>query len=400
MEKQKKKIIVLTMYCPFPMNYGGKVGTVSILKLLNKYFDVYLFGLRENDDVIDEKQLLQVCKCYSFYPRKKSVKQCFSALFTPYLLKTRINNDLVEDVTKCIETEHVEYLFLDSFLMYGNLKEIKINIQCFINEQNIEYLSLTSNGNAQRFPFNLFYKYQSFLLKKKEIMMIQEPKIKGISFLSFDDQEKYCKITGYDKKNTLYLPPVYNKRIGSSSLSDCSLSDVLIVGNFKYAPNIYGLRWFIDECLPFIEKERPNLRIEIIGRGLFDSFDKEELMKRKCLNPIGEVENVVPYYNGTKVVLIPLFHGGGVKIKLLEAVSYNKCVVCTSKATEGTRFDKDSLFVSDNPKEIVDCLYNALDNEELRNLKIKKATEILKNDFDAEIVSKRLFDFIVGKGAM
>ena len=395
---KKKKIIVLTMYCPFPANYGGKVGTLSILNLLNKYFDVYLFGLLEKDDVIDKEKLSLICKYYSFYPRKKTIGQYLLSPFSPFLLQTRMDKKMVKDISLCIENEHIDFLFVDTFLMFMNIGKIKGNIPCFVNEQNIEYLSLLSNGNARKFPFNLFYKYQSYLLRKKEIKMMKNPKVNGITFASFDDQNKYCEITGCEKGKTLYLPPVYSSRSVTCSQNKTVSVDALIVGNFKYPANVYGLNWFIDNCLPIIEKERPNIKVAIIGRGLFDSFNKEELSKKACLNPIGEVDEVSPYYNGTKVVMIPLFHGGGVKIKLLEAVSYHKFIVCTSKATEGTRFDKDSLFVSDDPKEFVNMMFDAIDDEAIRNLKVEKADSILKSDFDEEAVSKRLYDFITKKG--
>ena len=45
----------------------------------------------------------------------------------------------------------------------------------------------------------------------------------------------------------------------------------------------------------------------------------------------GFVEDTEVYFKKAKLVVLPLLNGGGVKVKLLQAISYQKLIVSTSK---------------------------------------------------------------------
>ena len=54
----------------------------------------------------------------------------------------------------------------------------------------------------------------------------------------------------------------------------------------------------------------------------------------------GTVDSIEDYYEHTDIVVIPLTHGGGVKVKVLEALGHGKLVVSTIKGIEGTTFSE------------------------------------------------------------
>lgn len=87
------------------------------------------------------------------------------------------------------------------------------------------------------------------------------------------------------------------------------------------------------------------------------------------------------YYEKASVVVVPLSHGGGVKVKVLEALGYGKLVVSTSKGIEGTDFVSNvDLVVADDAKEMVSKVKDALMNPErlktIREHGCKKVYEI------------------------
>ena len=113
--------------------------------------------------------------------------------------------------------------------------------------------------------------------------------------------------------------------------------DLLYVGSRSEA-NIVGLRWFLEQCLPLVLEELPLVRILIQG-SIADMPILHEVMdrlpSRKNIALSGPVENLEHVYASGKLVVCPVLHGTGMKIKMVEAMAYGHAVVATSKAVEG-----------------------------------------------------------------
>ena len=387
----KEKIIMVTNTCPFPCNYGGKVGTLSNLKILSKKFDVYLYGLLEKDDVIDDKELSKYCKEYNFFSRKKNYLNCLMNFFHPYLLVSRRNRKLRKKIKSSIKENNIKYIFADSLLILDNITDTEQNL--FVYEQNIEFEALKSIGKGKCGLKKIIYKIQSFLLEKYEKKIVNRKNLKGICFISFEEQKKFCDITKYNKESTLYLPTIYQNEI-SNKINKKDDFDVLMVANYKYSPNIFGLNWFLDNCLEKLIKEDSNIKIAFVGRGLpKEVFDKYKSSKNVL--PIGEVDSVAQYYENSKVVIIPLFQGAGVKIKLLEAVSYDKPIVCTTKTVEGTRFDDNSVWIANKPDEFVEGIIKLFKDETISKQKVLCAKKIFSEDYNQNVLADKLYKFII-----
>lgn len=216
-------------------------------------------------------------------------------------------------------------------------------------------------------------------------------KIKGMSFVSFDELTNYCILSNINKNSTFYLPVIYKTQ---NKLSNLSIkSDILIVANYRYAPNVYALNWFLDNCIDKIVEAKPDVMLMIVGRGLNEELSSKIKTYKNAI-PIGEVDSVDEYYRGTKLVVIPLFQGAGVKIKLLEAVSYDCPIVCTTKTLEGTRFNNECVNVADDANTFIKNVLNVLDSYDQAIEKAKKAKNIFNEDYDEDKLSQKLYEFI------
>lgn len=103
---------------------------------------------------------------------------------------------------------------------------------------------------------------------------------------------------------------------------------VLFVGS-KYYPNIIGIRWFYKEVLPQLGYD---FELKIVGRGtefLAEEFNDERV------KVVGTVDSVEPFYQDADIVIAPLFDGGGMKCKTVEAVGYGKYLVGTTESLQG-----------------------------------------------------------------
>jgi glycosyltransferase involved in cell wall biosynthesis len=125
--------------------------------------------------------------------------------------------------------------------------------------------------------------------------------------------------------------------------------DVLFFGQLDWEPNDHGLSRFLREGWPRLVELRPHARLRIAGRGagdalmaLVDALPGVELL--------GLVGDLVAELAATQVVLVPLWQGGGTRLKVLEAMAAARPVVGTSLAVEEVGFvPGEHGLVADDP---------------------------------------------------
>jgi glycosyltransferase involved in cell wall biosynthesis len=112
-------------------------------------------------------------------------------------------------------------------------------------------------------------------------------------------------------------------------LADRSQSAVLFVGPGFYEANSSGLAWFMAEVWPLVKQRVSGAHIRIVGVGW------ERFEPHPDASFVGWRELLVDEYSGARVIIAPLFAGGGTKLKILEAMAAARPVVTTPLGAEG-----------------------------------------------------------------
>jgi glycosyltransferase involved in cell wall biosynthesis len=104
------------------------------------------------------------------------------------------------------------------------------------------------------------------------------------------------------------------------------------VGNFAHPPNVDAATRLIDSILPRIWARFPDLTLYVVGE-----HPPAPLQRRAGphVQVTGQVPDVSPYLDRAAVVPVPLRFGGGMRVKVLEALAAGKAVVASSLAVEG-----------------------------------------------------------------
>jgi glycosyltransferase involved in cell wall biosynthesis len=102
---------------------------------------------------------------------------------------------------------------------------------------------------------------------------------------------------------------------------------VLFFGAFQADFNRDALRFLLEEIWPRIRRGRPDARLIVAGGGL--PAEKAREAKAAGAEVRGLVADVTALYAEAAVVLIPLRFGGGLRIRLLEALAARRAVVAT-----------------------------------------------------------------------
>jgi len=119
-------------------------------------------------------------------------------------------------------------------------------------------------------------------------------------------------------------------RVGALAFSAPTL---VFSGTLDFRPNVDAVTWFVREVLPRVRARRPDARLLVVGKRPASALRR--LAGEGALLLTGEVSDVRPYLAGAAVYVVPMRIGGGVRLKLLEALALELPVVSTRMGAEG-----------------------------------------------------------------
>ncbi len=169
---------------------------------------------------------------------------------------------------------------------------------------------------------------------------------------------------------------------------------LVFTGNFGYLPNQIAAQLLIDKIFPKLQVEYPSSRLFLAGNK--PTLAMQEAAK---LNPniitTGFVQDIRLYLSSASVVIVPLFQGGGTRLKILEAFAARRPVVSTSKGAEGLKVqDGKHLLIKDNIDELVAGVVELWQNPSLRQMLTDNAYQVVKEKYSWEAASVKLTECI------
>jgi len=162
-------------------------------------------------------------------------------------------------------------------------------------------------------------------------------------------------------------------------------SDLLFVGGFAHKPNIDGVIWFISKVLPTILQSLPNVKINIVGSNPPDSI-KELQSDHVIVHGFVSDEQLAELYLCSRLDIVPLRYGAGVKGKVVEALYHQIPIITTSVGAEGLPNIEGHLIVADDEVSFADEIVQAYNNEEYLKKLSEKSLKYIQKYFSAETV--------------
>jgi len=109
------------------------------------------------------------------------------------------------------------------------------------------------------------------------------------------------------------------------SFQKCSVTYGMLA-NFDYPPNRDAYDRLTRQWLP---------RLPRVNRIVVAGFGSEKLPSAGGATAIGAVDNVADFYDQVDVVLAPIYRGGGMKVKVVEAMMHGRPVLASEHARSG-----------------------------------------------------------------
>jgi glycosyltransferase involved in cell wall biosynthesis len=141
-------------------------------------------------------------------------------------------------------------------------------------------------------------------------------------------------------------------------------TNVLSVGSFIHPPNIDAALWLAREIFPAVRARVPAASLQLVGSHAPASIRG---LHGPGLTVSADVPDVLPYLDAAAVVAAPIRMGGGMRVKVLEALAYGKAVVGTRLGLEGLDVeDGVQAVIADTAEDFAAALAELLTDRERR----------------------------------
>ncbi len=112
-------------------------------------------------------------------------------------------------------------------------------------------------------------------------------------------------------------------------------SGIAFVGNFAHAPNADAARWLVDEIMPRVQHEAPEVQCFIVGSDMPE--DLRKALTRPDVHLLGHIGRLSDVFERVRLTVAPLRFGAGLKDKVLRSMGAGLPCVSTPEAFSGMR---------------------------------------------------------------
>lgn len=315
---------------PWPANYGGVIDVFYKIKALsekgvNVHLHCFEYG-RKQAEILDN-----ICYEVHYYKRDVSKKHLFKTI--PYIVSSRISEDLIIQLLKDDHPILLEGLHTAGLLEDSRLKNRKISVRT----HNIEHDYYLHLAKAETAVFKKYYFYnEAGKLKKYEKVLRKADQLIAISKKDMDYFARHYK-------NVSFIPAFHPHK--SVNILPGKGDYVLYHGNLSVAENFNAVRFLLNNVFKDI-----NIPFKVAGLN----------PPAHLINLIAEFPNVSLIANPTDQELYHLisnahinisvtFQATGLKLKLLNTLYNGRFALVNDKMLSGSALDSLCVIANDAP---------------------------------------------------
>jgi glycosyltransferase involved in cell wall biosynthesis len=165
----------------------------------------------------------------------------------------------------------------------------------------------------------------------------------------------------------------------------------------NWIPNQEGIRWFIENVWNKIHKEFPSLKYYIAGREMPEWLTKSNY---PGVVVAGEVEDALRFMHQHSVMIVPLFSGSGIRIKIIEGMAAGKAIISTSIGAEGIHYsENENILIADESDAFCEAVKTCIANREFCRSLGANARKLIENEYQRKDIIRNLIGFYHKLGA-
>jgi glycosyltransferase involved in cell wall biosynthesis len=149
--------------------------------------------------------------------------------------------------------------------------------------------------------------------------------------------------------------------------------NVLFVGGYNHPPNADAALRLMSAIMPRVRERMAGLALTVVGAGPTPAMHAAAGPNDELT---GWVYDVAPYVQDASLMAVPIELGGGMRVKLLEAMAAGKAVIASPRAAAGLDIrDGDQIVLADDDAAFVSAIVALLTDPARRRQVAERARE-------------------------
>ena len=165
------------------------------------------------------------------------------------------------------------------------------------------------------------------------------------------------------------------------------------IGAMDWLPNKDGIEWFLKDAMPEIHQNIPEFEFYFAGRNMPQQIEGDH---QPSVHNMGEVPDADAFIKDKKILIVPIFSGGGIRVKILEAMAAGKIVISTDIGMQGIDAIPDEHYLRANTAtDFMLAISWCLSNKKLCEDMVKSAQKLISDKYNQVDIAKRLSDKVL-----
>ncbi len=300
-----------------------------------------------------------------------------------------IRRDFEEMLVKTLSENTFDIIQLESLYMVPYIETLRrrSKAKIVLRTHNVEHQIWQRMADGCRNPFKKWY------------LNLLATRLRKYESWAFTAVDAIVALTDEDKKQLGMLgatAPVFVAPIGVdieqyNPVPPPTENILFHIGAMDWLPNQEGMDWFLDNVWPLVAAEFPACRLKIAGKRMPERYFKyrsERVMVEEF------VPDALEYMSTGRIMVVPLFSGSGMRVKIVEGMAMGKAIVTTPVGLEGIpATDGREVLLATNVDSFVRVLRRCLTEVGLVEKLGQNAREFAKVQFDNPKIGNRLLSF-------
>ncbi|MCC6177939.1 MAG: glycosyltransferase [Chloroflexi bacterium] len=391
------RVLFLSRWYPYPADNGAKIRVFNLLRQLSRRHEVSLVTFAESTDRVDDETLtvllstcddVQVVPYRPFFP---SVGRALRGLLssTPSYLVDTFSQEFASAVESRLSTRDID-LVICSELATMPYARRPGGAPALVDEL---MLSMFRPDGQRSHQLAELRSHLTWARLRRYVRCV----LPGFAA---------CTVTSrYDRRLVQATVPAYDQVHVVPNAVDLTIYDgvsnapdpdtAVFAGALTYRANLDGIAWFSREVGPRLRLRVPRFRVRITGstRGV----DLVALAGAPEVEFTGYVADIRPVIARAGVSVVPIWQGGGTRLKILESMALGTPVVSTSKGAEGLAVSHgQDILLADDPEDFAACVEAVLRDAKLRTRLAENARRLVESQYDWNVVGPQFCEIAEG----
>jgi|GEM_PF-6094066 len=378
------KILFASYMYLYPPDSGYKKSLYPIIEYMAKKNDTTVLSFYEQNNTTMLGRIHERTEAREInVPRVKMSIWCKIMFPMKYLLNLLLFKPILEDqremtkvVQDLLEKEKFDVIQIQHLMMtqyFIDCETPKIHaVQDVLSERYKKQISCDITLKDRL--LSLFYYLLIVIYEKRVVKYLNH-----CAMLSLPEKKRLLHVVPKYKNTSIIRYGVKIRR--NLDFFKRRPNDLLFVGYIAYRPNFDAVKYLIKNILPHVRVQSRSARLTVVGKG----YDGElrRLTKTNGIHVVGHVSDISPYFLSHKIFVSPIRYGGGVRVKILEAMAHGIPVVSTSQGADGiSATHKQNIIIADEPHIFAQWVVELLRDDSLRTHIARSAYDFVQKCHD------------------